>query len=169
MQPQQKALPGKYYAKLIGCIVLCILTFAMLCIEIFDSLHLMPITIDMVPINTATHLARIIFIGLAFICSCVLFSYGMRVERAKALRMALDVPRWFLFLDQWPLKWTLKNAVSFFLLWFTGAVIFHMLFPATAPLDRAWIVLSASLYASLLTFVRWIGHRRRVKPEIFVR
>lgn len=141
----------------------------MLCIEIFESLHLMPITIDMVPIHTAPHLARIMFIDLAFLCSCVLFRYGMRVERAKALRMALDVPRWFLFLDQWPLKWTLKHAVSFFLLWFPGAVIFHMLFPATAPLDRAWIVLSASLDASLVTLVRWIGHRRRVKPEIFVR
>jgi len=141
----------------------------MIFIEILDSLHQIPILIDAVPINAATHLARITLWVLVFIFSCVLCRYGLRFERAKALGMALDLPKWFLFLHQWPgRRWTLKNAVGVFLLYFTGSVIFQMLFPVTTSFDVAWIVIGASLYASLTTFMTWSGYRRRVKPEIFV-
>jgi len=165
MQPQQKVLPGSYYAKLIGRILLCILSFALIFLEIFDIFHPM----DVIPINAAIHLARIIILVLAFICSCVLLRSGMRFERAKALGIALDFPKWFLLLNQWPGKrWTLKNAAIFFLFWFTSSVIFQMLTPISASPDMAWIGITASLYASLMTFAAWIGHRHRVKSEIFV-
>jgi|GEM_PF-2626961 len=162
MQPQQKALPGSYYAKLIGSILFCILGFALILLEIFDIFH----PIDVIPINAAIHLARIIILLLLFIFSCVLVRYGMRFERAKALGIALDFPKWFLLLNQWGLKrWTLKNAVSVFILVFTGSVIFQILTPISESPDMAWVAITASLYASFVTFAAWIGHRRRVKME----
>lgn len=165
MQPQLKALPGSYYAKLIGSILTCMLAFALICMEIFDIFH----PIDVVPINAAIHLARIILMVLLFICSCVLFRHLMRFERAKALGMALDFPKWFLFLHQWPLKkWTLKNAASVFIVFFTCSVIFQILTPISKSPDMAWVAITASLYAGLMTFAAWIGHRRRVKSETLV-
>jgi len=67
MQPRQKALPGSYYAKLIGGSLICILTFATILLEIFDIFH----PIDMVPVNATIHLARLIFLVLVCIGLCV--------------------------------------------------------------------------------------------------
>ncbi|GCE23571.1 hypothetical protein KDK_73710 [Dictyobacter kobayashii] len=68
MQPQQKVFPGSYYANLIGCILVCVLTFALIFIEIIDIFH----PIDMAPINAAIHFVRLIIMILLFISSCVL-------------------------------------------------------------------------------------------------
>jgi len=160
MQPRQKALPGSYYAKLIGSSIICILTFATILLEIFDIFH----PIDIVPVNAAIHLARIIVLGLVFIGLCVIFWYGMRFERAKALGQSRAIPKWLHF----PTRWTLKNAVGVFLLYFTGCVIFQILFPASKSLNMVWIGIVAFLFASFMTFMHWTGHRRRAKPKIFV-
>jgi hypothetical protein len=160
MQPRQKALPGSYYAKLIGGSIICILTFATILMEIFDIFH----PIDMVPVNAAIHLARIIFLVLVFMGWCVIFWYGMRFEQAKGLGQSRAIPKWLLF----PTRWTLKNAVGVFLLYFTGCVIFQILFPASKSLDIVWIGIVAFFFASFMTFMHWTGHRRRAKPKIFV-
>jgi hypothetical protein len=160
MQPRQKALPGSYYAKLIGGSIICILAFATILLEIFDIFH----PIDIVPVNAAIHLARIIFLVLVFIGWCVIFWYGMRFEQAKALGQSRAIPKWLLF----PTRWTLKNAVGVFLLYFTGCVLFQILFPASKSLDMVWIGIVEFLFASFMMFMHWIGHRRRAKSKIFV-
>src|SRR5260221_4228683 len=99
MQPRQKALPGSYYAKLIGGSIICILAFATILLEIFDIFH----PIDMVPVNAAIHLARIIFLGLVFIGFFGLFLYGMRFEPPKTFGQSTAISQSILF----PTRWTL--------------------------------------------------------------
>src|SRR5258708_12704015 len=160
MQPRQKALPGSYYAKLIGGSIICIPDFATILLEIFDIFH----PIDMVPVNAAIHLECMLFLGLVFIVLCVIFWYGMRFERAKALGQSRAIPKWILF----PTRWTLKNAVGVFLLDFTGCGLFQILFPASKSLDMVWIGIVAFLFATFMTFIHSIGHRPRPKSKIFI-
>ena len=164
MQSQHKALPGSYYAKLIGRIILCILSFAMIFIEIYDIFH----PFDMVPINAVIHAARIFFMVILFTITCFLVWYFIRFERAKVLGESRVIPNWVLFLTRWaetlfPARWTLKSGVSTFILYFTGSVIFQPLFPYSQSPNMAWVVGGAFLYASFITFVSWIGRRRSRK------
>jgi hypothetical protein len=161
MNPQQKALPGSYYAKLIAMILSCILCFAEIFMEIFDIFH----PFDIVPINAAIHLARITFVVLGFIIFCGTLWYLVRFERAKALGKPRAIPQWILFLNRWaliifPPRWTWKSGVNLFILFFTGSVIFQILTPYTTSPDIAWKGSNALFFATLITFTRWIRFRK---------
>jgi hypothetical protein len=159
MQPQQKkALLGNYHTQLIGSIIVCILTFAIILMEIFDIFH----PIDIVPINAVIHTARIFFIVISVFIAFFYLWYVIRFERAKALGESRVIPNWVLFLTRWaetlfPARWTLTRGVSTFILYFIGTVIFQLLTPYSQSPDMAWIVGSAFFYASFITFMNWIG------------
>ena len=96
-QPQQKALPGSYYAILIGSIILCILAFAVLLMEIFDIFH----PIDIVPINAVIYTSRIFFIVISLFTTFFFVWYVIRFERAKASGKSRVIPDWVRFLTRW--------------------------------------------------------------------